>query len=136
MITIRKALILAGFILAFSFGLSQAVDRGWLEPDTMERARGIMAGLVLVLIANLVPKTVERQSGARCDPTRAQKVQRFTGWTLVLAGLGHSIAWLVLPISLANSVAMGLVATGMVLVLARLVWAYTGESHSQPPAGA
>jgi len=136
MITIRKALVLAGFVLAFSFGLTQAVDRGWLEPDTMKRAQGVMTGLVLVVIANLVPKNVERHSEGRCDPTRAQKVQRFTGWTLVLAGLGHSIAWLVLPIGLANPVAMGLVATGMVLVLARVVWAFTGESHSQPPAGA
>lgn len=135
MTLIRKALVLAGFVLAFSFGLTLAVKSGWIETDTMLRAQGVMSGLVLVLIANLVPKTVDRHAEARCDPTRAQAVQRFSGWALVLAGLGQVLAWLVLPIDWANPVSMTLVGTAVVLVLARVAWAFMRRSGSNSPVG-
>lgn len=126
---IQKALVLAGLILVVSLGLTMAVRSGWIETDTMLRAQGVMTGLVLVLCANLVPKLPER---AACL-SKKQAVQRFAGWTLVLAGLGHMLAWLVLPLDLANPVAMALVATAVLLVLARVALAYRSGSNAQPP---
>ncbi len=132
MMSIRNALILAGLMLAFSFSLTLAVRKDWIEPDTMERAQGVMVGLVLVVCANLVPKTLEPLSAQRCKPAKKQSLQRFAGWTLVLAGLGYSIAWLVLPLEQARIPAMSIVATGLLLVLARVAWTVMKGSGAPP----
>ena len=134
MMLIRNALILAGVILAFSLGLTLAVRNDLIEASTMQRAQGVMAGLVLVLVSNLVPKTLEPLSATRCGPLQTQAVRRFAGWTLVLAGLGQAIGWLVLPIERANSFAILVVGTGLVMVLARVAWAYLSGPRAEPPA--
>jgi ABC-type antimicrobial peptide transport system permease subunit len=120
--TIRNALILAGLILAVSLCLAMAVRVDWIEGDTMERVKGIMAGLVVVVFSNLAPKTLEPLGGSRCSPARKQSLQRFSGWTLVLAGMGYSLAWLVLPLEFARMVAIVILASGVALVVARVAW--------------
>ena len=132
--SIPKALILAALILAFSFSLTLAVRSDLIDGSTQQRAQGVMIGMVLVIFANLVPKTLESLSATRCGVSKTQAVQRFAGWTLVLAGLGYSIAWLVLPIEQARIPAMSLVAFGLLLVLARVAWAFMRGSRAQPPA--
>lgn len=132
--SIRKALILAALILALSFGLTLAVRSELIDGSTQKRAQGVMIGMVLVIFANLVPKKLEPLSATRCGASKTPAVQRFAGWTLVLAGLGYSIAWLVLPIEHARIPAMSLVAFGLLLVLARVAWAFVRGSRGQPPA--
>ncbi len=132
--SIPKSLILAALILAFSFSLTLAVKSDLIDSSTQQRAQGVMIGMVLVVFANLVPKTLEPLTSTRCGPSQNQAVQRFAGWTLVLAGLGYSLAWLVLPIEHARVPAMSLVAAGLVLVLARVGWAFMKGSRVQPPA--
>jgi hypothetical protein len=87
-----------------------AVRFDLISRDTQLRAMGVMMGLVLVVTANTVPKMLKPLSDQRCEASQAQALQRFTGWALVLAGLGHAIAWLVLPMSVANLAAMSIVA--------------------------
>jgi len=130
--TIRNALILAGLILAVSLCLAMAVRADWIESDTMERVKGIMAGLVVVVFSNLAPKTLEPLGGSRCSPARKQSLQRFSGWTLVLAGLGYSLAWLVLPLEHARTVAIVILASGVALVIARVAWFAMIRSRPQP----
>lgn len=133
MMSMRSALIFAGLILAFSLGLTLAVSSDWIGSSTMQRAQGVMAGLVLVIFANLVPKTLEPLSSTQCEPSRKQSLQRFTGWTLVLAGLGYSIAWLTFPIEQARIPAMGIVATGILLVAVRVAWTLMSRERTPPP---
>ena len=130
--TIRNALILAGLILAVSLSLALAVRADWIESGTMERMKGVMAGLVVVVFSNLAPKTLEPLSGSGCNAARKQSLQRFSGWTLVLAGLGYSLAWLVLPMSLARTVAMVVLASGVALVVARVAWVAATRNRPQP----
>jgi len=127
---IKAALILAGLILALAFGLNLAADRGFIEPGTSDRGMGVVTGLVLVVFANAMPKNFGPLSESRCGPGRGQNLRRFAGWTLVLAGLGHSLVWLTLPIPLAHVWAKVVVASGLVLVVAAvLVVGYRGN-HS------
>lgn len=49
-------------------------------------------------------------------------MQRFTGWTLVLAGLIYSLCWLVAPLDVARVASTAAVATGLALVAARATW--------------
>jgi len=127
---IKGALITAGLILALAFALTQAVDRGFIEPGTTDRAMGVAIGLVLVVFANLMPKNLGPLSESRCGPGRGQNLRRFAAWTFVLAGLGHSIIWLTFPIPLAHVWAKVIVASGLVLVVAVVLLAAYRGSHS------
>lgn len=130
--TIRNALILAGLMLAVSLAMATAVRADWIGNDAMERTQGVMMGLIVVVFSNLAPKTLEPLSDSGCDPSRKQSLQRFSGWTLVLAGLGYSLAWLVLPIEHAGVVAMIVLATGVALVAARVAWFAMMRKRPQP----
>ena len=48
-------------------------------------------------------------------------VAAIRGMGLVLAGVGHAIAWVALPVDAANVVAMSIVATALLLVAARVI---------------
>ncbi len=89
MMKIRSAILLAGSILAIAGGLAYANRLEVIDEDTVQRVMGVVIGVVLVICANLVPKNLEPLREG-CDPSKMQALQRFTGWTLVLAGLGHA----------------------------------------------
>ena len=62
---------------------------------------------------------MEALSAAHCsgDPARGQAFQRFVGWVFVLTGLGFTIAWLLLPLDVANPVAMTCLVVGMIITV-------------------
>ena len=130
---IRNALLLATSIIALSAALAFAVKSGWIDVETSERVSGVAMGLVMVVVANLVPKTLEPLS-AGCSPAKVQAMQRFSGWTLVLGGLGYSLAWLVAPLAYAAVSAMAILGTGVLLVAARWAWTLKSRSDSGRPA--
>lgn len=51
------------------------------------------------------------------DPVKVQAFQRFVGWVFVLTGLGFTIAWLLLPLDVANPVAMTCLVAGMIITV-------------------
>lgn len=131
--TIRNALILAGLMLALALGLAWANNAGHLSEETSRRASQVLAGLVVVYFANLVPKSLEPLL-AGCEPSRAQAMQRFGGWTLVIGGLGYSVAWLVAPLEVAKPAAIAILATALVLVVGRCAWTVMTRRRERPPA--
>ena len=130
--TLRNALILAGLMLTVSLALATAVGADWIGSDAMERAQGVMMGLIVVVFSNLAPKTLEPLSASSCDPSRKQSLQRFCGWTLVLGGLGYSLAWLAVPLEHAAVVAMVVLGSGVALVAARVAWFAMIPRRPQP----
>ncbi len=132
--TIRGALVLAGVILAVPLVLALAVRSDLIANDTAERLRQVIMGMVLVISANVVPKMLKPLAEERCGASTTQAVQRFAGWTLVLAGLGYAVAWVILPIDRASVVATSIVAAGVVLVMARVLGAFMSKNRVQPPA--
>ncbi len=123
---VRTALILAAAILLVSFA-ARSLD---VEPETARRIQGVIVGLTLTIFANAIPKKLPPLSG-RKDPARAQAYQRFAGWTFALAGIGHALAWSLLPIEQANTAAMLVVGGGLVLVVATCIVA---AARAQTPA--
>ena len=122
--TIRNSLIVAAIFIAATLGVLYAEKAGYISGETSKRASSIAAGLIVVYYANLVPKTLETRSG-RCSPEKVQATQRFSGWALLLGGLGYSLSWLLLPLERAGGVAMAILATAVVIVAARCVWLYS-----------
>ncbi len=129
--TIRNAITLAGLMITVSLALAMAVRADWIGGDAMERMQGVMMGLIVMVFSNLAPKTLEPLASG-CDPARKQAIQRFSGWTLVLGGLGYSLAWLVLPIEYAGTVAMVVLASAVALVVARVAWFALNRTRTQP----
>lgn len=130
--TIRNALILAGALIAFSLAMAWANSAGHIDDETARRATQVAAGLIAVYFANLAPKTLEPLS-AGCEPSRVQALQRFSGWALVLGGLGYSLAWLAAPIEHAGTISKVLLGTAVLLVMARLAWVLvTSRRHRRP----
>ena len=128
--TIKRALIVAGLILALAVAVSMASNSGFIDPDTGERVMGAANGLVLVLFANFMPKNLGPLSESRCAPGKGQNMRRFAAWTFVMAGLGHSIIWLTFSIPQAHIWATVVVASGLVLVVASVLFAAYRGSRS------
>ena len=126
--TIKGALLTAGLVL--SAGLTLALLEGL---DTIsfawsERGTGLINAFLLIFLGNLIPKQLSPlSSSCEGEPSKAQKMQRFTGWALVLAGLGSALAWTMAPIEFANYISMAVIVSAVILVLLRWLTVRTGK---------
>ncbi len=118
---IRGSVGVAALIMCLSLAVKLVEALGLTtDPDWSRRASLMGMGVFLMFMGNSMPKTLTPLAKMRCNPASVQAFQRFAGWTWVLTGLGFSIAWLVLPLSVAKPVSMALLFTGMFLILARM----------------
>jgi len=118
---IRGSVGIAAVIMCLSLAAKLVEALGLAtDPDWSRRASLTGMGVFLMFMGNSMPKTLTPLAKMRCNPASVQAFQRFAGWTWVLTGLGFSIAWLVLPLSVAKPVSMALLFTGMFLILARM----------------
>ena len=83
--------------------------------------RGAIAGRAIVRHPTI------RRIGFIGSTATGQSIQRFTGWTFVLAGIAYAGMWVVLAPDLAEVAAAAVCGGGVVLVIARIIWAYTGR---------
>jgi len=129
---LRRGIVFAGLLFVIPLGLKLATTFSpAAHSGVSQRAMMIILGAFLVATGNILPKTLTPLSVLRCDPARAQAFQRFAGWTWVLAGLAVAIAWLLLPLHIADS-ATFVVLPGAILIiamqLARLRWSRPGAA--------
>lgn len=100
--TLGRSLLGAAFVLAISAVLA------WLTPEYLsgemrQRLSGALMGAIVVVYANAIPKAVFART--RCAPALLQAARRFTGWALVLGGLGYILASLLVPIAVSGMIA-------------------------------
>ena len=120
--TVRGSVVLAALMLAISLGARSAVALGALDrADGATQVTMVLAGAFLVFTGNSMPKALKPLSTLQCDPAAVQAFQRLSGWTWVLAGLGLSISWLVLPAEVAQPVSLTFMAAAILVVLTQVV---------------
>jgi hypothetical protein len=119
------SVMLGGAILALPLMVNIARSMGYVLGDEGSRVQNIVAGFLFAAFGNAVPKVVAPITAKGCSPTAVQALQRFCGWTFVIAGLGFALAWAVLPLSIVAPVAISIVAGAMLLAAVRTVWART-----------
>ena len=124
---IRRALAGAGLLLLASLAIKIG-ERHGLSPETGNRLAGMMLGALVVVYANAVPKALVPLARLTCDPAREQALRRFTGWALVLGGLGYMGASALAPAEFAGTLAMSLLAWALAAVVARILWARRGAA--------
>jgi hypothetical protein len=118
---IRNAIVFAGLIMMIPLSAKLAAILGLIsDADFSKRVMNAVIGVFFVFTGNAIPKTLTPLSSLQCDPAKVQAFQRLTGWTWVLMGLAYAMAWLVLPLDLANPVSMALILCGMVVVLTQI----------------
>lgn len=127
---IAQAIAFAGFMIAVSLGIVLLSHAGWASAYAAELSRrslGFLMGAMVVFFANAVPK---KQTGC----ARRQSAQRVCGWSLVLGGLGYSVAWLFVPLAYAHIVAMSLLASAVLYAIVRIALICSGRQSISPPS--
>jgi hypothetical protein len=115
---IGRALAGAMFIIAASALLR------WASPDYLgiemaRRLTGVLLGLVVVVYANAIPKSLVALARLRCSPAREQAARRFAGWSLVLGGLGYIAAALTAPLASIHLVGGSILAVALAAAILR-----------------
>jgi hypothetical protein len=120
---IRSGIVTAGLILVISLGAKLAVALGAVHyGDIALRATMAIAGAFLAVTGNAIPKTLTPLAALHCDPAKVQAVQRLAGWTWALAGLAVAIAWLTLPINLAEAMSFLFLPSAILVTVGQAVW--------------
>jgi len=114
----------AGAIIAAALLKKLVLGLGLDDGMVTDRAVGIGSGLVLLLLGNTLPKVLSPLAAKRCAASQVQSIQRFAGWSFVLAGFVCIGAWLIAPIDQAGDWSMIATATALALVLLRYAWAF------------
>lgn len=115
---IGRALAGAALILAASAALRWAAPEH-IGIETAQRLSGVLLGLVVVVYANAIPKSLVALARLRCAPAREQAARRFAGWSLVLGGLGYIAAALLAPLESMHLVGGAILAAALAAAILR-----------------
>ena len=127
--SVRLAVAGAALIVALPLAVIGAGAVGLIEEGAQIAARlnGVAVGLVLAGMANVVPRRWACLPIDSAAAARRQRLVRFAGRTLVVAGLAHALLWLVAPIANASYWSMAPVAGGLILIALRTVRLRTSQ---------
>ena len=121
--SVRRGIATAGLILAISLGAKLSVALGAAHyGDFALRATMAIMGAFLAVTGNAIPKTLTPLASLQCDPAKVQAVQRLAGWIWTLAGLAVAIAWLTLPINVAEAMSYLLLPSAILVTVGQAVW--------------
>jgi len=126
---IRRSIFFASLMLIFALAFAAGTSLDLFDADERtwaSRSYGLLMGGTLIILGNYMPKNLPPLDETKFDMAKAQMVQRFAGWALVLAGIGYALAWFVLPTMPANIIASGLVLFATALTLSRRHFARLG----------
>ena len=116
---IGEGLIAAGLLLQASITV-RALTPDYLSAEAATRIPGALTGMLVVLYANALPKTLSPLSRMRCDPGAEQALRRLVGWSLTVGGLGYTAAWIAAPIDSALALSTSMLGASVVLVILRV----------------
>lgn len=130
---LRRALLILAIYLATSMVLNALQQRHVVSAEMAVRLMGMMTGLVVLICANVIPKTLVPLARLSCDPAREQTLRRLCGWAGVLGGLGCTLAYALAPIAVAGTVAHCFMRSAAVVtagVMMRCAWVRSARWRS------
>ncbi len=122
-------IILGGVMLAGSYALKIAQHYTLIEDSSSDRLVAVLIGAFMVIIGNALPKKLEPLDATKCVQGKEQKFKRFAGWMFIISGFGYALAWLVLPESLADKLALPILAAPILIVMFRFFFQSLGKSQ-------
>jgi hypothetical protein len=129
--SIQDAVSFGGAIMAATLGAKLAYALGAIQdPGLSQRLAMVFLGAFLVFTGNAQPKMLTPLPALRCDPARAQALQRFSAWTQVLTGLAFMFVWVALPADTAKPVSVALLAGGALAVAGTALRQWARRGHA------
>ena len=125
-----RALLIAGGMIAVALALRMLTPE-YIGSDIARRVLGVLLGILVLAYANAVPKILAPLRTSGWDAAVEQSLRRFTGVVLLLGGLAYSLAWALVPLDRAALVGGALLASALVLVIARWAWAMRTPSRRE-----
>lgn len=119
---LRRALWIAAIYLATSVLLDELRQHHVVSAEAAVRLMGMMMGLLVLVCANAIPKTLVPLARLSCDPAREQTLRRVAGWAGVLGGLGYTLAYALAPIAIAARLANSLLTPAVAVVAGIMTW--------------
>ncbi len=114
--SIGTGIVFAGLILVSALGLKLAATLGVIhDAEVSDRTIMVIMGAFFVFTGNAMPKVLTPLSARRGDAASAQAYRRVGGWIWVLTGLAFTIAWLGLPIGVAEPASLLVVGSGLLV---------------------
>jgi hypothetical protein len=91
---------IAGFggLVAVLIAIAIGKETGAIGHEVAKRAIGLILGLMLIGVGNLLPKFRLFDSPCR-DPAQTLAAERFAGWVFVITGTAYVIIWVFTPMS-------------------------------------
>jgi hypothetical protein len=119
--SVTASIVMAGALLSVALGTKALEHMGWaVGSDIAARVNGVMAGAILVVLSNAIPK--------RMSSASALAMLRTIGRAFVIGGFGYACAWLVLPLRFGGTVAQVLVLASIVVAAAAYIgWHRSGD---------
>jgi hypothetical protein len=119
---ISSAVVFGALIMSVPLGVKLAHSYGFVaDPGSGHRVAMIVVGAYLAVTGNAMPRMLPPLSSMQCDGARTQAFLRLAGRAWVIAGLGFSIAWLMLPRDAAEPVSTMLIAAAMVVTIVQVL---------------
>ena len=127
-VTLGTSIRVAALLLLSSIALSM-LSPAYISPDIVRRLNMALMGCLVVAYANVIPKVLTPAARFSCSPAQNQAIRRFTGWSLVLGGIGYTLAALFAPLDMVMLLACASLATALLVAVLRFVWLVAGNKR-------
>ncbi len=128
------SLLSGGTAVLGSFMLDTLGAFNIVNLGVLDKIWGIIVGIIIMTLANYIPKTLSPIVSAQPDQEQIERFRRFTGTCLFLGGAGFALSHLTAPAAFSKPAAIVSLGLAIVLVSAR----YTRlrpKTHSALPTG-
>lgn len=129
---LASGIAMGAFLMTLMMGKNVAEELALLDVAIAERVVGVTIGVFLMFMGNSIPKVLTPISKMRCDPARAQAVQRYAGLVFMLAGFAITVAWIATPIDVAPIVMLVAAGLSLILVIPRKIQMYFTRNSMRP----
>lgn len=120
------AIYSAGLVLLVAQVLAVLKIYGQLDGEASDQLFGFAVGAFVVILGNATPKVVFSSKTLelrKLTAPAAQSIGRFSGLSLMLAGVGMMLVWVLLPHEMASVVAPALVITALIASFTHFLFA-------------
>lgn len=114
---IHEHLAMAALLLTSALGITLTNLTGLSDGTLNDRFTGAMLGMLIVFFGNRLPKEAKGGCDGSDRTGRAQRIQRRSGYVMVLAGVLMVASWMVFPVAVAEVVFIGIGVLMLLVIL-------------------
>lgn len=118
---VRRGAILGVVYLVTALVVSELRRHDTVSAGTAMRIMGVLGGLIVIILANGLPKRLVPLEDLNCDPVREQMLRRFGARVALVGGLVLALVYAFAPAGTARPLALWLSAPFAIIYMALLL---------------